>query len=368
PQSDTITVYRVLNLPLTVYLMLQGPPNMAYSGSLRVSVSSVYRTNDTINPGVSGIMQYLGLIPVTYTPAGSFRYMVERYLEFIETPATYRLRWSGWGEANFTSSRLIVPLVWTYFRPLDGASISMSINLRVYHAIEYASKPSRLDLGAPGYFEAKLFKGNITGMESFSESIVKVYRQKLPQAPRVHAKITVDGSTFTRTLTSENWTRIAYQNAHIALEAEPSIDPPLLNKIQASYSEDPNNWRRAVYSGSSFTSPTYSPWSPPALVEARLGDHKMLIVLAWPGKLELAQAGLTYRGYAQLVPEAPLEVKPPTIPAITMLTIDGGTVKASITLTRAQNPTLSSLRQTYIAITAVSNNPSSSETIIAWVN
>ncbi len=368
PQSDTITVYRVLNLPLTVYLMLKGPPNVAYSGSLRVSVSSVYRTSDTISPSVSGVMQYMGLIPVTYTPAGSFRYRVERYIEMIETPVTYRLRWDGWGEANFTSSRLLVPLVWTYFRPLDGARIDMTFTLRVDYAIEYAGKPARLDLGAVGYLEAKLLKGNITGIDSFSESIIKAYRQKLPQTPRVHAKISVDSNTYTRILTSEDWTRIAYQNAQIALEAEPPIDPPLLNGIQASYTEDPSNWRRTVYSGSSFTSPNYSPWRPPALVEARLGDSKMLIILAWPGKLKLIQAGRTYRGYAQLVPEAPLEVKPPTTLAITPLTIDGGTIKASITLTRTQNPTLTSLRQKYIAITAPLGNPSSSETIITWVN
>lgn len=368
PQSDTYITYRVLNLPLTVYLMLQGPPNVAYSGNLRVTVNTVYRTSDAISPSISGIIQYMGLIPITYVPAGSFKYMVERYLEMIETPVTFRLRWTGWGEANFTESRLIVPLVWTYFRPLDGASISISFTLRIDYAIEYTGKPLKLYLGPVEYLEGRLLKGNITGIDSFSEAIIKAYRQKLPQTPRAHVKIAVGGNTYTRVLTGENWTRIACQNAQIAIESYSPIDPPLLNGVQASYSEDPNNWRRAVYRGSSFTSPTFSPWRAPAFVEARIGDQRMVIVLAWPGKMELIQANQTYRGYAQVIPEAPLEVKPKTPIIIIPLTIEGNTIKAPITLIKTQSSNITSLRQTYIAIIAALGNPSSSEIIIAWVN
>lgn len=360
-EEDRIVEYRILNLPLTIYLSLEGSEDTVYSGRVRVSYTAEFDTQDFMRD-MSG---YNGVLPVTYTPVGSSRFQACRELTYIWT--FDRLRFSGVGDSNFTDSRILVLVAWTYYRPVERASISLDIDLLVREAIVYSIIGAKLQIGVVNSFNAILLEGSLSALDTFTEAIIRAYRL-IPQAPSVTATLTIDSKEYNKTINLGQPISIAHPLATLTVEAKPRVDPPIMNMYYAEARDEQCGFRSITYRGWTVINPQYSPWRGPAILKAKINGEDTIIILAYPGRIAISQARVDYRGYAQLIPGLEVEAKPEIGLILRELKIGDEKIVASITMTRLENRSLEELSQKHIVIIPYTRDHKIVEYIVAWVN
>jgi len=376
--------------PIAVYIAIRGPEGVVYSGRVEFNYSTSYTplVEWKLYKDDPWLSATAGPIPISYTPQGSSRYKATM-VDDLEWTGGYEFE--GWGTIDFRESTAVVLIAWGTLLPqgsTDYPYVVLDISrlyVRVDNATRVYPRPAVLDLGTPEALKLRLYTYNVSvqtldtynelsttpdrvrAPDPISTAVYKVYTGELkpPMAPTVYLVIETKVGTSRRPLQPGVEVVAAYPSASFKVEVYPSWHPPLANGVNATYM-----WvddRTKLYEGGTSIAPNPSPWAGPAVLEVETPAGRELTAISWPGKLEIIQAGVTWRGYAQIIPDQPYTVNPQAALRASPATIDPQTLTVRVTLTinAKDGWNLASFSGRHAILIAASNYP---ESIVAWIN
>lgn len=282
------------NLPLVVYLTIEGPPGVSFSGVASLSVNAqifstfeIYHDQVLRNPLV-------GVLPMGYSPGGSSDFHICHRSAGIY-PAHMTLHtFEGGARVNFTGSRKILALVWASppSPPLafQESKITLGVGLSIRRAKVFESA-AELNLTLPAGSKLELIPLRLSGTDLMTEALSRFLRGT------PHVEVVVLGEVrYARDLSSPLYFD---RETRVTLRYYPvELPPPGLPQLRVNFYVSENCPIRIEGSVRGGVLP--APWGGPALVRAA----NLTLILGASQELRAEQGGSSSTGYARLLPEA----------------------------------------------------------------